>query len=207
MHWSSVGHCPRCTGTRGPNGWWGLPWEAAQPTDTKQGLTLTETEARTRSVGWCRGEAEPVGLCGSTAIPVRCDCTLNIPSDKLPALAVLPGSSAGMLLCTLQGPCMGTGGFFFQGKVWVHTPFTLNKVYKATVENPKQELQAGWGKIKLLHAWYHLWGKRGEMYANISCFFQGSARSAELEPVLIFIGVFFENHFWVSIVWDIADKI
>lgn len=131
-----MGHHPRCTGTGAPKGWLRLPWEAAQPHSASRDTPWRETEARTSSVGWCRA-------CG--AVWERCDsCKTWLYIKYSLRETGSPGSAPRlqMLRCCSEprgGPAWALGDSSFQGKVCVHTPSTLNVVYKATEENPKQQ--------------------------------------------------------------------
>lgn len=146
MHWSSVGYHPRSTGTMGVA-------EAAVGGST----TPRHIQSSNLTLEGDRGKDELSGpvqprrgrACGAAWERCHSCETRSYLRNSLTQTAS-PGSAPRLqtLLCAFLGSCTAPGDSSFQGKVWVHTPSTLNTVHKATTENPKQQIYE-LGEVKM----------------------------------------------------------
>lgn len=189
MHWSSMGHPPRCTGTRGPNGCRGRQHNPTAHPETQQRLTLEGDRGEDELTVMQSRRGRACGAMQERCHPCETRSYIKYSLRQSARAGSAPGLPTLRCALSLAGP---PGHSSVPGKVWVHAPSTLNTLYKATVENPQQRnYKLGEVKTNCCMQRYHLWGMRVKLYANISCFFQGSAKLAELEPVLIFFYLFF----------------
>lgn len=116
-----------------------------------------------------------------------------------------------------SGPAQA-GDSCFQGKVWVHTPLTLNTVYKTAMEyffpdtESRKQQNYKLGEMKTNYCMQDTTSEAGE-----GKYMQTFLASAKDQPNLqswsllsFSLGVFFvillENHSWLPIVWDISES-